>query len=128
MRPVLENRWESSEYDDGAYEAKKNMRNYLEKGTAFEPVFTQVPRIVPLDEDVDRQWKTLYLSRRALRMEELRHLVPKDRLEEFDKHWNSAKLVGTELNEFRLTNCGGDDWGITRVGTTHLGQNWRPGC
>lgn len=128
VRPVLENLWEASECDDGGYAAERKMNRFLKEGTPFEPPFTQVPRTVHFDGDVDRHWRTLYLSRRALGMDEFRHLVPNDRLKEFDEYWNSAKLVGTELNEFKMTNLGGEGMGITQVGISHLDEERRPDC
>lgn len=119
MLPVLENRWGESEFEEWGDQASRNVQQYLRKGTPFDPRFTQVPEVIPLDQDVDHRWKSLYLSRRALGMDDCRHLVPQDRLKDFDNHWNGAKLVGTKLNEFRLTDWG-TEMGITRVGRGYL--------
>ncbi|KAF3392552.1 hypothetical protein F1880_008831 [Penicillium rolfsii] len=45
-------------------EAVRDMLGYLRDGEEFEPMFSQLPQIIPVDNDLEKYWKMLYVSRR----------------------------------------------------------------
>ncbi|OOQ86806.1 hypothetical protein PEBR_19672 [Penicillium brasilianum] len=44
--------------------AVEDMLKFLRDGEEFEPYFAQVPQILPLEPDLEKYWKMLYVSRR----------------------------------------------------------------
>lgn len=52
-------------HDEGAEEeAVRDMLGFLRDGDEFEPTFAQLPQIIPVDTDLEKYWKMLYVSRR----------------------------------------------------------------
>jgi hypothetical protein len=47
--------------EEGAVE---DMLKFLRDGEEFEPEFAQVPQILPVEPDLEKYWKMLYVSRR----------------------------------------------------------------
>lgn len=108
MLPVLQ-----ADHDEG-WGSFNHMLAYLKKRRKFEPEYTQVPRKITADLDVDRHWKMLLLSRRILDMGELARYIRREKIEiEFDDPWEiqgimsdfNAHPTRSPMVQQKMTRC-----------------------
>lgn len=98
--PVLRQKHDDSLESD----AVEYMLKYLRDGEEFEPIFVQVPRHIPIEEDVEKYWKMLYVSRRLHGMRKIVQFAKEKRLDMDPTMFQDTKgnYLGTKLHGFSV--------------------------
>lgn len=93
------------------------IRRYAGVLAEFEPEYTQVPRKIPADLDVDRHWKMLLLSRRVLDMDEFARYVRRENIEiGFDDSWETqGNYVGFQRTPYSIRDYMAEDDPMSKV-------------
>lgn len=98
--PVL-----SQKHDDYLEEgAVEEMLRFLRDGEGFEPTFAQIPQILPVESDLEKYWKMLYLSRRLHGTRKIMEFAKERKLEMDPGMFQDRKgnYFGTELHRYSV--------------------------
>ncbi len=99
-------------------EAVEGMLKYLRDGEEFEPIFDQVPRHIPIEEDAEKYWKMLYVSRKLHGTRMIARFAKERRLDMEPTMFQDTKgnYLGTELHSFSVnSDLPGEDEPIATV-------------
>lgn len=111
--PVLDAERDS----DSSYEMVSDCEKFLKKGETFAPEYCQYPPKIPVDEDVDRYWKTLLASRYYSGMREVVDFARQNNLEiNPSSIWEQRGVfVGDHLIPYTTSDIGEEEGSIGEV-------------
>jgi hypothetical protein len=86
--------------------ALEDILNYLRDGEEFEPTFSQIPRHIPVQKDLHKFWKMLYVSRRLHGTRKTMEFAVEKKLEMEPMMFQDTKghYLGTELHPYSVEN------------------------
>lgn len=90
------------------------MRRFLRDGKEFEPKFAQIPLILPVDSDLEKYWKLLYVSRKLHGIGDIIQFAKERNLEMDcrmfqDNQDNGGNYLGTELHGYSTDSWYAED-------------------
>lgn len=112
--PVIKESVGDSDFDKSMI---ANFLKYLKDGKEFAVQYRQYPTQIPVDLDVDRYWKTLYLARHAIGLEGFLDVTQKlDWKLASKEFWmNRGAFLGVDLKPYTTTDYSGEDIPLTVV-------------
>jgi hypothetical protein len=90
-------------HDEGVEEeAVRDVLGFLRDCDEFEPTFTQLPQIIPVDKDLGKYWKMLHVSRRLHGTRKIIQCAQERNLEIESRMFQDTKgnYFGTELHPY----------------------------